>query len=422
MKIWSMTKKDLAVFFGDRGAWLWLFILPLVFILIFSGLTSVSQSGATGEDEADDRAPLGVVNLDKEGPIARRFLEDLDRSGGYRPVLYELADAEYRLNKLKISRFLVIPNQFSSDLSEGQPVSLQLITHPNASLQGTQSILQAIIGVARDASLELQILDGIRQMGEMQAANPQAGQVFYPERVLAQAKSQFERSRQASLVTIVQTSPQGRKEDDSPKFDLSQTIVPGMTVMFVFLAAQTVARAIFEEKKAGSLRRLLAAPLRRWELLGGKMIPILVLALFQIAYIFTVGAVILPLLGLGRLGIGNDPLAWAVTSFFIALCSTSLGILIASLAKSEGQITGFSNALLWVAGFLGGALIPAFILQAIPILNFISRLVPHYWATTAYYDILARGKGLAEVWPSLGFLAIFAMVFFFIGIRRFRFE
>jgi ABC-2 type transport system permease protein len=162
--------------------------------------------------------------------------------------------------------------------------------------------------------------------------------------------------------------------------------------------------------------------LSRWELLAGKMLPILILTLIQIGFIFAAGAVILPLLGFGRLGIGNDPLAWAVTSFTIALCSTCLGILIASVAKSEAQITGLSNALLWVAGFLGGALIPAFILQTIPILSLLSRLVPHYWATTAYYDILARGKGLVEVLPSLGALLLFSMAFFFLGTRRFRFE
>ena len=195
-----------------------------------------------------------------------------------------------------------------------------------------------------------------------------------------------------------------------------------MTVLFVFLAAATVARSIYEERKTGSLRRLVAAPLTRSELLLGKMLPIWLLTLVQIAVIFLFGALILPLLGIGKLGVGESPLAWALTSAVIALCSTSLGIMISALAKSEGQISGLSNALLWVAGFLGGALIPSFMIQQIPMLNVLSRLVPQSWATRAYYDILARGAGLAQVLPSLGMLLVFSAVFFFIGLRRFKFE
>ncbi len=55
-------------------------------------------------------------------------------------------------------------------------------------------------------------------------------------------------------------------------------------------------------------------------------------------------------------------------------------------------------------------------------LNVLSRFVPQSYATRAYYDILARGAGLAEVLPELGMLLVFSGIFFFIGLRRFRFE
>jgi ABC-2 type transport system permease protein len=224
------------------------------------------------------------------------------------------------------------------------------------------------------------------------------------------------------LIAVIQEVPRVEEGTSLSVLNLSTTIVPGMAVLFVFLAAQTAAKGIFEERRAGSLRRLLAAPLRRWEVLAGKMLPILILIAIQIGFIFAAGALILPVLGLGRLGAGSNVLAWLIASLVIALCSACLGILIASIAKSEGQITGLSNAILWIAGFLGGAIIPAFFLQSIPMLNILSRFVPHYWATSAYYDILARGKGLVEVMPSLAVLLIFSAGFFILGVRRFRFE
>jgi ABC-2 type transport system permease protein len=421
MKIWNLTKKDLAVIFKDRGALLWLFVLPVVFIVIFAGLASLAQGGSSG-DTADDRTALTVVNLDPGGELTDRFLADLDRAGGYRVELSEPAAAQDRIEKIKIIYYLVIPENFSANLAAGTQVVVQLITHPDANVQNVQSVAQVINGVAKDTSLELQLLDGISQLGEMQAGNPQAEEAFQADKVAAQAKSQFEQSKITPLVGVIEREPIVDEADEAPEFDLASSAVPGMTVLFVFLAASTVARGIYEERKNGSLRRLLSAPLTRTELMLGKMTPIFLLTLVQIVVIFLFGAFILPLLGIGRLGIGKDPLALVLTSIFIALCSTSMGIMISAIARTEGQISGLSNALLWVAGFLGGALIPSFLIQQIPVLAVLSRLVPHSWATQAFYDLIARGLGLVDVLPSLGMLLLFSAVFFFIGVRRFKFE
>jgi ABC-2 type transport system permease protein len=421
MNIWNLTKKDLAVIMKDRGSVLWIFILPVVFLLIFAGLAS-AQAGGSSKDEAEDtRTPITVVNLDPHGAMAQRIIDALDKSESYRVVLSDEQNAEQRLEMIKIIWYVVIPEDFSANLSQGKPVSLTVVTHPDANIGQTRTLLQIINGIARDTSLELQLLDGIRQMGEMQAGNPQAEQVFQADKVMAQAKGQFDQSRITPLVAVDQQmlSIEGKQKFT---FDLGASAVPGMAVLFVFLSAASVARNIYEERKDGSLRRLLSAPLTRSELLLGKTLPIFLLTLVQIVVIFACGALILPILGIGTLSIGKSPLAWALASIMIAVCSTSLGIMISSLAKSEGQISGLSNALLWVAGFLGGALLPTFLIEQIPTLNTLARMVPQSWATRAYYDVIARGAGVADILPSLGMLLLFSAVFFFIGVRRFRFE
>lgn len=424
MKIWNLTKKDLAVILKDRGSFTWLFILPIVFTMIYAILAGMAfkDAGGSAETETDARTPLPVVNLDLQGDLAQRFISDLDQVGGFRPELIEQSTAEARLKTIQITRYLVIPPEFSANLAAGKPVEVSLVTHPEHNQSGTANALRIVNAVARDISLELQLLDGIRQMGEMQAGNPESQQAFNAERTLAQAKSQFERSRTTPLISVAEQLPAVQQVAQTDQFDFNSTIVPGMVVLFVFLSASTVAHNIFEERKNGSLRRLLAAPLTRSELMFGKMVPIWLLSLVQIIVVFAVGAIVLPLLKIGRLTIGESPLAWAVTSIVIALCSTSLGIMIASLARTEGQVSGGSNAMLWIAGFLGGALLPSFMIQQIPVLKILQRFVPQFWATTAYYDILARGAGLLQVLPGLAALLVFTAVFFFIGVRRFRFE
>ena len=420
MNIWNFIKKDWAVFFRDRGAMLWLFILPVVFIAIFSGLARMSL-GSGGGEEQDTRTPINVVNLDTGGEQAEELIARLDAVQGFRVELYQAEAAEQAIQRVKINRYLLIPADFTQKLSQGEHVDLTVVVHPDADSANTQTLMDIISGVADDLSLELQILDGIYRMGEMQADNPDVQNTFSTERVARQARDQFELSRTRPLVAILERPPD-TVEEESPQIDLSYTFVPGICVLFVFLSSTAVARSLIDERKSGTLRRLMSAPLSRATLMAGKMLPIFLLTLIQIIVIFATGAILLPLLGWGRLPMGENPFAWAVTSILIALCSTCLGVLISTLAKTEGQVSGISNALLWVAGFLGGAIFPAVFLQQIPVMNVLMKLVPQSWAITAYYDVLTRGKGLVDIWPNLLVISGFSILFFVIGVRRFKFE
>jgi ABC-2 type transport system permease protein len=421
MNIWNFIKKDWALYFRDRGALLWLFILPVVFVTIFAGLARMSMGGSTEEEARDTRTPIPVVNLDVDGELADQFLDQVDKVQGFKAQVYEEDAARQALERLKINRYVVIPEDFTEKLSQGERVSLTLVVHPDADSSTTQTLVDILSGVGDSLSLELQILDGIRQMAVMQADNPDAQSMFNSERVLEQAKSQFDASREQPLVSVVERSPM-ISEEKSMDLDLSASFVPGVCVLFVFLSASSVARSLFDERKSGTLRRLMSAPLSHATLLAGKMVPIFLLTLIQIIVIFAAGAFLFPLMGFGRLNIGADPLAWAITSLIIALCSTCLGVFISSLARTESQVSGISNALLWVAGFLGGAIFPAVFLQQIPLMNLLMKLVPQSWAIISYYDVLTRGKGLVDIWQNLVILVGFSIVFFAIGVRRFKFE
>lgn len=423
MNIWTLTKKDLAVFLKDRGAWIWIFALPVIFIVIFAGLASMAFSGTDSEaGEEDNRLALVVVNLDESGESSRLFLDILGSPEGVRVLPMDQKNANSQVNAFKIQRYLLIPATFSGDLKSSKPVTLKLITHPDANPEANKIILRIVNGAARDVSLELQILDGIDQMRQMQAGNPEQSQYYDPDKVYAQAKSQFDSSRVNPLVAIEVTRPETGDKGTSFTFNLNETVVPGMTVLFVFLSATVVARGIHEERKNGSLRRLMSAPIAKSQLMLGKMLPIYILTLVQIGFIFLAGWLLLPLFGFGQMSVGSDPLGWVIASMVIALCATSLGILLAGLARTEGQISGLGNAILWIAGFLGGALIPIVILETVPPLRVLIRLIPHYWANSAYYDLLARGKGLVDILPALGALLLFSIIFFVIGLRKFRFE
>jgi hypothetical protein len=96
-----------------------------------------------------------------------------------------------------------------------------------------------------------------------------------------------------------------------------------------------------------------------------------------------------------------------------------LGVLIAAVARTEGQISGVSQVVLWVLGFAAILLVR---MPPTPPLDTIRQLIPHYWATLAFLDLFLRGQGLADVIPSLLPLLGFTVAFLTIGLWRFKYN
>ncbi|UCF60628.1 MAG: ABC transporter permease [Anaerolineaceae bacterium] len=414
MSALSIALKDIQITLKDRGALIQLFLLPLLFIVAYSAVAAAFEAG-----DVDARIPLPVVDLDG-GSEAQALLDALDMAGGVQVELIDEGEAQQKLEASEIARHLTIPEDFTEGILEGRTVTLRLISHPDANLESTEAVRLVVEGVAQDMALESQILASLQQMGEMQAnAPPEYQEAFAAEKLISQAQSQFTQSRDRPLVTIAQSVP-GQESEKEELPGTAEVAVPGFTVLFVFLTAQATARSIYDEKKLGSFRRLMAAPISKASLLAGKIVPNFITALIQVAVIFVFGVFGLGLLGFTPVKLGNDPLALVITILLIALCSSALGVVIAALARTESQISGLSTFLLWGLGTLGGSIIPYFILENM--LGPIPRALPHYWANKALDDIMVRGMMLADVSLALIMLLGFTLVFFVVGLWRFDFD
>jgi len=413
MKSLSIALKDLQILIRDRGEIVQIFLLPLLFIVVLSGAL-----GAIGQGEEDTRLALAVVDLDG-GEAAQALLAGLDAAGGVRIEFYELDEAQTMLDENEINRMLLIPADFTSGTMEGNTVELKLVSHPAADMQETEAVRLVVVGVASELALERQILASLEQMGDMQANAPEEYQVFTTERALTQARSQFERAQTQQLIEVIQTIPSEEGEREEMP-DLSLVAISGIAVLFVFATAQVTARSIYDEKKVGSFRRLLAAPMSKASLLTGKMLPNIIIGMIQFTVIFAFGVFGLKLLGLSSASLGNNPLAVILVCLIICLCSTALGILLAAIARTESQIGGLSSLLVWGLGILGGAFIPIFILD-----NFLGpvvKFIPQYWANRALSSLMLRGLGLADVVLEITVLLGFTFIFFLIGLWRFDFD
>jgi ABC-2 type transport system permease protein len=413
MNALHVALKDAQLLLKSRGQIFMLFLLPIGFILAFSA------AFAAGQQIEEQIIAVPVANLDEGGEMSVLLLQNLNADRGLRTEAHDPARVEADLQAEDIKMALTIPAGFTADVKSGRPTTLQLAYGPGASSSEVEAVRLVVDGVASDLSLETQLVEGLSQMGMMMGDAPAEVQVFTSERVRAQAASQFERAKTTPLVTLAAKWPdqitQGR-EDFTP----STFGVAGFAVMFAFLAAQVTASSIFDEKKEGTFRRLLAAPMERVELLIGKMLPNFLLAILQMVVIVATSIVLLPLTGQEVPLLGHSPVGLALITLCVALCSTSLGIFLAALCRTESQVGGVSTLFLWVAGMVGGAFIPTFILGGF--LNAVGKVVPHYWALQAYTDLTVRGLGVVDILPELGVLAAFSALFFGIGLAKFRYN
>jgi ABC-2 type transport system permease protein len=73
-----------------------------------------------------------------------------------------------------------------------------------------------------------------------------------------------------------------------------------------------------------------------------------------------------------------------------------------------------------VMALLGGCWYPLELFPAAA--QNIVKILPTTWAMQGMLDLVLRGKGLMDILPEAGVLLGFAVIFFSVGVMRFRYE
>jgi ABC-type Na+ efflux pump permease subunit len=273
MRALSITLKDLQIFVRDRGAVFMLFLLPFVFILSFS---FIGQSFTLGDSENIEKnlIPLTVVNHNPGGQAAQDFLSALEDTDKVELLLGAPEEVDNSLKDSSLRMALFIPADFSTGLDSRKQVTLLLKLHPSHDTTAVMTVERAISRAVREYLMVEYLNRGLEQMAAMQAANPEANETFSEARIRLQVENQQAQAASRPLIVVMETTPV--TEEEAAEVDipsLGQVTVVGMTVLFVFLGAQNTAMSVYTERRIGSFRRLMAAPIGNFTLLTGKMLP-----------------------------------------------------------------------------------------------------------------------------------------------------
>lgn len=418
----AMTIKDLKVLFKDTGGIATLFLMPAMFIFVMSN----ALAGAFTRD--DKLIDVLVVNEDR-GTIGATLVDSLKTNGGFNVqtdwegAALTRASAEKLIVDQQRNMALVIPADFSDQVqarlgaANSTAAPIDLIVDPATSEQMLGPVKGAVVGLAQQAAFTGLMPTGIDWM--LNAIEQNGGSIPAPLRDQVKSGATTNSALgSGSLVTIHQTQPAGMQAEEFP--NTVQQNVPGWTLFGVFFIAQLVATSLLEEKKVGSFRRLLAAPMSRATMLLGKLLPYLIINLIQIVLMFAVGVFLLPLTGLPQLNLGRHPEGLIVVSVCASLAASGLGLLLAAVGKTAEQIGGLGSLLVVTMAAVGGVMVPRFVMP--DFMQTLSLVSPHAWALSAYQDILVRGYGIAQILPACGALLLFAAAFFGIAVWKFKWD
>lgn len=192
---------------------------------------------------------------------------------------------------------------------------------------------------------------------------------------------------------------------DTTFFDQLSPILVGFFVFFfVFLISGI---GLLRERTTGTLDRLMATPIKRYEIVFGYLIGYGLFAIVQTLIVVFFSIKVLNIMLVGSL--------WNVVliNLSLALVALLLGILLSAFANSEFQMMQFIPIAIIPQVFFAGIL-P---MEGMPEwMQIIAKFMPMYYGGNALGDVMYKGLGLESIKNGLFILLGFAMLFIILNI------
>ena len=200
----------------------------------------------------------------------------------------------------------------------------------------------------------------------------------------------------------------------NPQLESRHFMIPGvLALILLVVTANLASMAIVREKELGTLEQLNVTPLRRWELIVGKLLPYGLIALVDVLLVVAVAVLWfrIPLRG-------SFALLFAMSLLYV-LCTLALGLFISTVSDTQQQamMTAtffFLTPMIYLSGFI-------FPIENMPaLIQPITWLIPLTYFLVIVRGIFLKGIGLELLWPQAVALAAWGVVMLSLAVARSR--
>ena len=365
--------------------------------------SAASKSFVAALAETNDAFVLCPGNLAKVAEPSQGFSDACQLAGA--ALSPELA--QERLAKEVTSALITIPDGFAAALEKGDPSLRTILTfQPGAALAAPEIVFGATQQVATRMGAPIVAARLSTQLAN--ARGVETGPEFYAAR-LAEAQASWGPPPPIRVNATV-TNPNEKlifgAQLSKNGFKMS---APSIAVMFVMISILGMTASLAEERMAGILRRVGMMPVRKSQLLGGKLLATFLLGWVQFAVLVVFGE------WLG-VGLGSALLATLVVASAYVLAVTAMALALATLTRSPSQASAIATVAWVVLVPLGGAWWPLILVP--PWMRTLGHLSPVAWCLDALNALIFYHGTWADVLLPSSVLVLFAAAFFIFGMRR----
>lgn len=372
---WLICLKDLKARLRDRSAVLIGIVVPLGLAFIFNSIFSGISGGS-------DVISLGVVNAD-HGVASQQFTSQVLPAVGRSGLISihaepSLARARALAVNGTLAAVIVIPAGFSARVQANQPASMQVIGNVDApvSAEVARSIAESYAADLNRVRLSVATVAGTTPLP--------------PARIRALAA---QAAAAAAPVAVTDVSAHTRELNQKSFF------AAGMAVFFLFFTVQFGVTSLLEERNDGTLARLLAAPISRASILGGKLLTSFLLGVISMAVLVAATTLLFG-------ATWGNPVGVTVLIVTAIMAATGIMALIATLARNAEQAANWQSVVAVILGLIGGTFFPVSLAPGV--LSKLTFVAPQAWFLRGLGDL--RGGSVSVVWvPALAMLGFAAV-------------
>lgn len=445
-RIWTIAWKEIYLTYSDRS-----FLLILMTPLVLSSIIGFAFGGIASGNIGIETIEVALVNLDEGtttngqtfnyGTTLTQILipsEDAASAAGQdcpienttnnTTTQHPLTDLIHAvmLDSPEAARAgvddgtyqaaVIIPADFTRSLSpeigtniDDQPLSpttLEVYASGGSPISG--SIVQAIV-----TSISNQLLNGniavaatINTLIERAQSNPDFGARFLLAQSTGSFQPDFSCAFTSALNTVtVQNEPLNAVQQQSGFVQILVQIGSAQAVFFALFTSLFGLLSVYEERKQGTLQRMIVAPMPPSYILVGKILGNFLNVLLQIAILLAAMTAIASFVEGKIQFIWGNPLLVIILLLVMSLSVSGVGVLIVGIARTQQQAQVVGPLINSGFAILGGAFgfsLPAAIAQFSPI----------YWGSQGFLTLANGGTDIA---PNLLVLVIQGGVMFVIG-------
>ena len=372
-RLWTIMRKELYHIWRDPRTLGLILALPAM-LLVLLGF------GISGERTS---IPMAVADFSKTD-ASRRYIEYFTASDDFEMAYDVLSEDEILtlIDQGDVDVGLLIPEDFGRKLDTNQATSVQIYINGSSDPTDVQTIQLKLSAISQVVSQDILV--------EQFSLTPAASGLHNPI--------------DAFLKTLY-----------NPNGDRKLFMIPGLIPIILQVQALLLSTlAIVKEREQGTMEQLIVTPIKSWELMLGKIIPYLLVSLFNLFALLWMANLLFGVVIAGSF--------WELVglSLVFIIGSLGMGVLISNLAQSQMQA-------IYLAVFV--VLIPAIILSGLlfprgdmPLATYwYSELLPvtHYLEITR--GIIMRGIPANLLWWSSTFpLLVLSVIYFAASVLAFR--